>query len=62
MNDTTQTGKPLSLPTLACYVGVYLTIIQGGTLLLTADQHYAYTTFPTVDAIAQSGKGASHEI
>lgn len=39
---------------LACCVVVYLTIIQGGTLLLTAGQHYDYGNFPTVEAIIRS--------
>jgi len=51
MSGVTQTEKNLSLPMLAFFVVVYLTIIQGVSLLLTADKHYAYATFPTVEAI-----------
>jgi membrane protease YdiL (CAAX protease family) len=54
MSGVTQTEKNLSLPMLAFFVVVYLTIIQGVSLLLTADKHYAYATFPTVEAIILS--------
>jgi len=54
MSDRSPDEKSLSLPMLACVMVVYLSILQGGTLLLTKNQHYSYAEFPTIESIIRS--------
>lgn len=49
-----RSGRSLSVPLLLAAVVVYLLIVQGAGLLLTADEGYDYGTFPTTASIVRA--------